>query len=382
MVKSRDVDGAANLSLFSTTRLWVDDDGRIIVCALTLRRLSANGSVDDSFGQTLHESLPRRNRCYAPAGRRVPGRQTIINAGGTVVSRLDRNGNFDPAFGPARTGSVTLPDGTWSPLAIAAQLDGTLVYAVLQSGNPSRYGTIVVRLKANGQMDRSFGQDGAVLISPSTVPFFLIAPQTTGSLVMARVGGVYRLQADDSPSPGAILFKSVSVPVGSSVAQVVLARTAGVGNAIAVDYRTVDDSAIAGRDYVASVGRLDWAAGDASDKTITIEILQSPDSTSFRKFSLQLAPASGGPVMLDQEGTISIYPSQPTSPSPTPPPAATPTPPPTPPPATPPAPGSVSSQHSGGGGGGSSGPALLSLLALTMIGARRRNAQLNFAARH
>jgi MYXO-CTERM domain-containing protein len=158
----------------------------------------------------------------------------------------------------------------------------------------------------------------------------------------------------------------------------VLARTAGVGNAIAVDYRTVDDGAIAGRDYVASVGRLDWAAGDASDKTITIEILQSPDSTSFRKFSLQLAPASGGPVMLDQEGTIWIEPSQPASPSPTPPPAATPT----PPPATPPAPGSVSGQHSGGGGGGSTGPALLSLLALLLLCARRRNLQLSLATHH
>jgi hypothetical protein len=181
---------------------------------------------------------------------------------------------------------------------------------------------------------------------------------------------VYRLKADDSPSPGAISIKTISAPVGSNVAQVVLGRTAGLGTAIAVEYRTVDNGAIAGRDYVASVGRLDWAAGDASDKTITIEILQNRSPTaSIRSFFLQLAPASGGPVMLDQEATIWIEPSQPASPSPTPPPAT-----------TPPAPGSMSGQHSGGGGGGSSGPALLALLTLLLTCAGRRNLQLKFAS--
>jgi hypothetical protein len=259
-------------------------------------------------------------------------------------------------------------------MEVDAQLDGALLYVALRAVSPSRAGTVVVRLRTDGQMDRSFGQDGAVLVSYSTDTLAGIAAQKTGSLVVASYKDVYRLKADDSPSPGAISIKTISAPVGSSAAQVVLGRTAGLGTAIAVEYRTLDNGAIAGRDYVASIGRLDWAAGDASDKTITIEILQrpSPTAASLKSFFLQLTPASGGPVMLDQEGTIWIEPSQPASPSPTPPPATTP---------TPPAPGSGSGQHSGGGGG-SSGPALLSLLVLLMICARGRNAQPRFAVHH
>jgi hypothetical protein len=352
----------------------VDADGRIIVWGSTLGRLSANGSVDDSFGQSPHEPLPPgsivtrlQDGSFLIARPLRSGQST---AGGTVVSRLDRNGRVDPSFGADGSGSVTLPDGTWYPMDIAAQLDGTFFYVALRSASPSLAGTVMVRLKGNGQMDRSFGQDGAALVSHSTEKLAGIAAQKTGSLVVASYKDVYRLKADDSPSPGAISIKTISAPVGSNVAQVVLGRTAGLGTAIAVEYRTVDNGAIAGRDYVASVGRLDWAAGDASDKTITIEILQNRSPTaSIRSFFLQLAPASGGPVMLDQEATIWIEPSQPASPSPTPPPAT-----------TPPAPGSMSGQHSGGGGGGSSGPALLALLTLLLTCAGRRNLQLKFAS--
>ena len=374
--KSREVDGTANLSCL-VQGLWVDADGRIIVWGSTLRRLSANGSIDDSFGQSPHEPLPPgsvvtrlQDGSFLIAR---PLRSGQATTGGTVVSRLDRNGRIDSSFGADGSGSVTLPDGTWYPLDIAAQLDGTFFYVALRSASPSRAGTVVVRLKANGQMDRSFGQDGAALVSHSTGILADIAAQKTGSLVVASYKDVYRLHADDSQSPGAISIKTISAPVGSSVAQVVLGRTAGLGTAIAVEYRTVDNGAIAGRDYVASTGRLDWAAGDASDKTIAIEILQRPSPTagSLKSFFLQLAPASGGPVMLDQEAAIWIEPSQPASPSPTPPPAT-----------TPPAPGSTSGQHSGGGGGGSSGPALLGLLALMTICARRRKVQLSLAAQH
>jgi hypothetical protein len=356
----------------------VDADGRIIVWGSTLRRLSADGSVDDSFGQSPHEPLPPgsvvtrlQDGSFLVAR---PARSGQSNVGGTTVSRLDRNGKVEPSFGADGSGSVTLPDGTWSPMEIDAQLDGALLYVALRAVSPSRAGTVVVRLRTDGQMDRSFGQDGAVLVSYSTDTLAGIAAQKTGSLVVASYKNVYRLKADDSPSPGAISIKTISAVAGSSGAQVVLGRTVGLGTAIAVEYRTVDNGAIAGRDYVASVGRVDWAAGDASDKTITIEILQSSGPTSFLKsLILELEPASGGPVMLDQDATLWIQTSQPVPPSPTPPPATTP---------TPPAPGSTSDQHSGGGGGGSTGPALLALLALLLACAGRRNLQLKFAAHH
>ena len=43
--------------------------------------------------------------------------------------------------------------------------------------------------------------------------------------------------------------------------------------AISVDYRTADAGATAGLDYTAASGRLSWEDGDASDKTITIQVM-------------------------------------------------------------------------------------------------------------
>jgi hypothetical protein len=148
-----------------------------------------------------------------------------------------------------------------------------------------------------------------------------------------------------------------------------ISRTAGAGTAIGIDYQTFGSGdAIAGRDYVATSGRLEWAAGDTTDKTIAIQV---PDRNRAvgTGFTLRLTPAYGSPVVLAQDAYVNLNANtSPTGPSPAPsPPSPAPTPP------------TGGTPTSSGGGGGSTGPALLSLLALLLICSSRRNAQPRFA---
>lgn len=73
---------------------------------------------------------------------------------------------------------------------------------------------------------------------------------------------------------GAIKFSKTAVKVKDTATSVTLTvnRTAKDGS-VRVKYETVDDEAIAGTNYVAQTGYLEWANGDNKAKTITIKLI-------------------------------------------------------------------------------------------------------------
>lgn len=76
-------------------------------------------------------------------------------------------------------------------------------------------------------------------------------------------------------SQSSVAFADADSSVSENGGQIVLAvkRLNGISGPLSVDYATQDGSALAGLDYTATSGTLTWADGDASDKTITIQIL-------------------------------------------------------------------------------------------------------------
>jgi hypothetical protein len=101
--------------------------------------------------------------------------------------------------------------------------------------------------------------------------------------------------ADDDPL-GALDFKSLHYDVDETAGQatVTVERVGGVGGAVSVDYQTSDASAVAGSDYTATSGTLNWAAGDSADKTFTVPVTWDGRAEGTEAISLALTNPGGG----------------------------------------------------------------------------------------
>ncbi len=147
-------------------------DGKIIAVgrvrgALALVRYLANGRLDATFGArgrvTTPGSADARAIVLQPDGSILVA---AYEAGGFGVLRYRRDGSLDSSYGSRGTALVAPPKpfaaGNTDVSAIAAARGGKLVLLCWGS-NGSHSAFILVRLAANGSVDRSFGAGGYVI---------------------------------------------------------------------------------------------------------------------------------------------------------------------------------------------------------------------------
>ncbi|MFT3706940.1 MAG: Calx-beta domain-containing protein [Archangium sp.] len=90
-----------------------------------------------------------------------------------------------------------------------------------------------------------------------------------------------------------------------NVAQTTVAETAGMATitvrrlrsnlrAVSVQYATSNGTAVAGSDYTAASGTLNWAAGDGANKTITVPVLDDSSVEGQETVNLTLSAVGGG----------------------------------------------------------------------------------------
>ena len=73
-----------------------------------------------------------------------------------------------------------------------------------------------------------------------------------------------------------------------------VSRKDGSSGPLAVDYATADVSCLAGRDYAATSGTVNWADGDLADKTFKVPILNTPGVSQSGTFQVRLGGAGVG----------------------------------------------------------------------------------------
>ena len=159
-----------------TFALALQPDGRIVVAGFArvdgdadavVRRLRANGTLDDSFGRNGTFEIDGGGTDHAYALVQQPdGRLLVVGASGgpnttadTFVYRLRVDGTPDPTFGEA--GRVGIYDGAFTAgTAAALQRDGKLLVtgATVEDRD---YDAVVYRLHPDGSRDGGFGADGA-----------------------------------------------------------------------------------------------------------------------------------------------------------------------------------------------------------------------------
>ena len=272
----------------------------------------------------------------------------------TAFMKFDRTGQPDLNFGEG-TGSVTVDLGTellGEPSAheyvgqLALDPDGEHLVANvnLSASSGNGHGRLpcsgIVRLSIDGTPDAGFGRNGVTCLNAN---FGLIAVQSKGApLLLAGYwsDSILRLLPDNSPSPG---FLTVVTPSSESIdehngtATVTLQRVAGRDGAVSANYATFPvqlrltcgyrdcftGGATEGLDYTATTGRLDWASGDDSERTVTVGVLDDDVDEDSETFGVAFSEPSGGVLLLTEKPTFAILdndtgPAPPPTPEPTP----------------------------------------------------------------
>ena len=111
----------------------------------------------------------------------------------------------------------------------------------------------------------------------------------------------------DAGAPSSIGLVAVNQQVGErdALAIIMVDRRGSAEGAISVQYRTIDISATAGSDYTMVSGQLDWADGDATARSIEVQILADSESEGDENFQVILSGPSGG-TLSDDVANITI----------------------------------------------------------------------------
>jgi hypothetical protein len=254
---------------------------------------------------------------------------------------------------------------------VAAAEDGRHYYASafvsgrLKSTGEVQSGTFILRFQADGAVDTAYGAGGKVQLGRAVqLGNRGLFTQSSGKLIVAAGGAIYRLLAGDESSPGIVsaAFADPVPVVEGGRARVVVSRTAGDSTAISVRYLTLGQDAMPDLDFLAVSGKLSWAAGDDSDRIVEVPTIDDAIDESVLEFLVfQIIPAEGAPVITYPQAWIPIADNDPPPSDSVPPPSST----------TPPTP--PQSGRSGGGGaiGVTDAIALLGLWAAGVL--RRRN---------
>lgn len=111
-----------------------------------------------------------------------------------------------------------------------------------------------------------------------------------------------------APQPGTLLLSAATARVTESAGMlsVTLWRSGGSDGAASVTVTTGDGSARAGSDYAATTATVNWADGDAADKTLSILILDDAGDEGTEVFTVALSNAVGAMLGAPAVLTVSL----------------------------------------------------------------------------
>jgi uncharacterized delta-60 repeat protein len=295
-------------------------------------RLDTAGAFDTTFGANGLALIPHNTPYYQESARRMlvlPDQQILVAGTGvrlsgskvteSMVLRIGTNGQLDTTFGTNgwTRSFISSFDDTASSLGLDANGN---IYVAGEAGRDATDAvedTVVARLTSNGALDTSFGTQGRFLIDfseggttwSSRTVATLVQPDGRVIVVGRRGTLLQPSHAIDTPTQRIVLARLceptvqlISTPpsVSESAGNVNLTVRRSCGAAtgpVSVNYTTKAGTASSGSDFTASTGTLTWAAGDADEKTLTIQLPGDTADEQDEQFSVELSAASGGTLL-------------------------------------------------------------------------------------
>ena len=157
-----------------------------------------------------------------------------------------------------------------------------------------------IRIFLNG--DSRFEGDESFVVDLVGVPGYM--PVGRRSITVTLVSNDNTIP----PPPMNVGFvgTEVSQAENNSPVTLTVSRTGPTALALAVHYETVAGTATSGSDFVAAVGDLQWAAGDAADKTIVVMLSNDTLVEPTENFTVVLSAPTNGAVLTSSTATVSI----------------------------------------------------------------------------
>lgn len=268
-----------------------------------------------SLSRPLQMGIGADRTLVSPVGADVTGGST-----GYVIGSLKRS------FTAVSNHSETFPIGTvsgYSPLNAAYTVTQAGTYDHTVKANPSklpgvsgtnalgRYwslsavtgpGTATANLtfnyldidvtgtEANYKAIRASGG----VFTPFT-PAMLNTVSNFATVNSAVPSGDWSLAEPTAVEAGSLQFAQAaySVSEGGGTVTLNVTRAGGSDGAVSIQYATANGGATAGSDYTAKSGTLNWAAGDGSSKSITIDILEDGNPEGAEAFTVSLSTPTG-----------------------------------------------------------------------------------------
>jgi hypothetical protein len=122
---------------------------------------------------------------------------------------------------------------------------------------------------------------------------------TTGAALGSPSSAIATITGDAVAAVGSLQLSASSYGIGQAAGtlSVTVNRTGGSSGAVSVAYATADGTAVAGTDYTASSGTLNWASGDASSKSFSVSISNATPFSGSKAFTVALSGPTGGATL-------------------------------------------------------------------------------------
>jgi uncharacterized delta-60 repeat protein len=325
-------------SQFSAYGLARQQDGKLVAAGTVsyeadapdvgIARVTAEGALDATLGgQGLLtiDAGTSGEEAFAvviqPDGAIVVAGYTFVPGGGYakgLLARVRKNGTLDPGFGI--DGIAVIDLGTEAIFYdLAVQPDGRLVTAGYRLSGEFFRDMILARFESDGVIDGDFGIDGVATadFGAGNVPASSWANALIRLFDGKQVAAGYNFDlgafvvarfAEDAVAPGRLGLTATSRLVDESVSTVTytVRRTGGTSGAVSVNYATEAVSAQPGSDFENTFGTLNWNDGDASEKSIAIDIIDDAVPEQPEDFSLTLSAPTGGARLAASQATTHI----------------------------------------------------------------------------
>jgi PKD repeat protein len=108
--------------------------------------------------------------------------------------------------------------------------------------------------------------------------------------------------------PGTLAFSDASytVPENENSITITINRVNGSAGEVSVSFETLDDTAVAGTDYIQTSGTLTWLYGDISPKSFSIDILDDDETEGNETVLIHLRNPEGTNISGTNPVTLSI----------------------------------------------------------------------------
>jgi hypothetical protein len=235
----------------------------------------SNATASATIGSPQNATVSIAGDQSAPVGSLVLSASgySVAQNGGQLTVTVDRTGGSN--------GAVSVSYGTSNGTAVAGT-DYTAASGALQWADGD-----------TSAKTFSIPVSNAVPFSGSKTFTIALSSPSAGAAIASPGSATATISGDAAAPVGSLQLSAASYAVnqGAGTLAVTVTRTNGSSGAASVTYSTTGGTAVAGTDFTAAGGTLNWADGDATSKTFSVAISNATPFSGNKSFTISLSNA-------------------------------------------------------------------------------------------